>query len=121
MASTRTKSRVRRKHGMRSEPKTQLYFEAHVTLDPVFGERLQMLKLLARIEGFRVAELLMRKGGTHEDDSFCTARDNQWSHILERTKSFVTMLRQNGYGVRRYKIEDTILDSKMCDELDLLR
>lgn len=94
-----------------------LYFEAHVTTDPVFGADLERLKALAQAHRFRVAKLLMRKreGGLeepHVDDSFCTARSTEWIDILNRTLLLVQDLGDAGFKVRRYKIEDTLLDIK---------
>lgn len=95
------------------------YYESHVTLEPVEGDRLELLTKFAGVYGFRVAELLMRREGGRED-SFCTARHADWDTIVQRTMAFVRALQGNDYAVRRYKIEDTLVDSKIEDEWKLL-
>lgn len=97
-----------------------LYFESHITIEPVFDERLKELKELCLQRGFRVADLLLRKRAKasatrSEHDTFCTGRDNVYEKLLERTLTLVTQLRAAGYAVWRYKIEDTLLDSKIDD------
>lgn len=103
--------------GLSIAPQTRLYFEAHITLAPVFGEAREALKMLGSNHGFRVADLLMRRarGGAavpSQDDSFMTARSVDYSDIVERTRSMVQALRACGYSVRRYKVENTLVDSK---------
>lgn len=101
--------------------KSRLYYEAHVTLKPVPEEvRDGILREIAHINGFRVAKLLMQKGGPCTEDAFCTARDSDYETIRCRTVAMVQRLLSAGFTVRRYKIEDTLIDSKMGDEWDLL-
>lgn len=103
---------------------TGLYFEAHVTLEPVFDDRLAFLKTIAQQYHFRVADLLMVKkagdaGEPNAKDSFCTSRSKEWKIIESRTRYFVNALRSRGFKVYRYKIENTIVDSKIHDEMEL--
>lgn len=96
---------------------TDLYFEAHVTIDPVFGKDLENLKLIASNETFRVAKLVLRKTSNseemHVDDSFMTARSDDYQNILNRTLAVVEALDADSrYNVRRYKIENTLLDRR---------
>lgn len=102
-----------------------LYYEAHVTVDPVFEDRLSRLKETCRTCGFRVADLIMRKGPNGPDekaneDSFATARSDEWEDIRERTMTLVKFLKFNRFTVRRYKIELAIVDSKLHDQWTLL-
>lgn len=99
-----------------------LYYEAHITIDPVLEDRdLERLKALAGQYHFRVAELLMRKGGHHTEDSFLTARSQDIDQILHWTECTVHSLQAHGFTVRRYKIEDTVMDSKINDLIGLLQ
>jgi hypothetical protein len=102
---------------------TKLYYEAHVTIDPVEDDdRITHLKGLAQPCGFRLAKLLLRKGRTPStDDAFLTCRTTDREEIEGRTRLMVAYLKDHGYGVRRYKIEDTLVDSKMDDEWGLLQ
>ncbi len=98
------------------------YYEAHVTIEPVFEDRLQELTHLAEMNGFRVATLLMqqRPEDTPErskNDAFCTARGVSYSDLLDRTLEFVALLREKGFTTWRYKIESTLLDSRYDDSL----
>lgn len=91
---------------------TILYFESHVTLDPCEGERLEALKRVAERHGFRVGDV--------PDDSFCTARDESFGVISGVTAEFCRALTANGFVVRRYKIENTLVDSNVHDQFGLL-
>lgn len=96
------------------------YYEAHVTIDPVFDDRLKQFETIARAHGFRVATLLMqkRKEATPErgvNDSFCTGRSISYSDIKDRMLALLTALREDGFRVWRYKIESTLLDSRYDD------
>ncbi len=96
------------------------YYEAHVTVDPVFDDRLKRFEVIARAHGFRVATLLMqkRKEATPErgvNDSFCTGRSISYSDIKDRMLALLTALREDGFRVWRYKIESTLLDSRYDD------
>lgn len=106
-------------HG-KNKQTSKHYYEAHVTVEPVEGERLSFMKLIAEDYSFRVAELLLRNGTKHRDDTFCTSRHVDWDHIRIRTEGLVRDLRENGFKVFRYKIEDTLVDSNIRDELNLL-
>lgn len=101
-----------------------LYFECHVTIDPVQpGPRLELLENIAEAHGFKVAKLLMRKGDTicpHGDDAFMTTRSNRLEPLRYNLGSLVIALKTHHYVIRRYKIEDTIIDSARADEYGLL-
>lgn len=102
-----------------------LYYECHITTQPVFNEKLVILKSIASKHGFRVANLLVKKSSkekeiTHNLDSFCTTRTSTHDVILYRMKSMIQDIEQHDITVYRYKIEICILDSKITDELDLL-
>jgi hypothetical protein len=99
-----------------------LYYEAHVTIDPVDDKHRSIIQTLAKPYGFRMAKLLMRKPAStdvaeHRDDAFLTARNTKWGQIASQTSGLVKALKEAGYGVRRYKIEDTLIDSKISDDL----
>lgn len=87
---------------------TGLYFEAHITIDPVTDVQLERFKFICAKYDFRVAELLMKKGPS-TIDSFCTGRGKNYKNLRKKTEELVTELR-NHFKVRRYKIENTLLD-----------
>jgi hypothetical protein len=95
--------------------KTDLYFEAHVTIDPVEDEeRLRSLKFIGQAYSFRVAELLYKK--TREVariDDFLTGRSIDYRELHRRTIGLVGALQEQGFVVRRFKIENTLLDVRV--------
>ncbi len=99
-------------------PTTQLYFESHITVEPVFDERLEELKEIVGRSGFRVADLLMKKrqkdsAERSQFDTFCTARSKDWLDIVTATTTTVFVLQAEGFDVWRYKIENTLLDERL--------
>ena len=99
---------------------TRHYYEAHVTIEPVFEERLASFKEVCHDYKFHVANLLMqkRKSDTEErskNDSFCTGRGISYADIKTRMLALVNRLEKEGFKVWRYKIESTLLDSRYDD------
>lgn len=96
------------------------YYEAHITIEPVFDDRHKQFEQLSKQYGFRVATLLMqkRKDDTPErsaKDAFSTGRSISYSDIKDRMLLLLEELRKNGFKVWRYKIESTLLDSRYDD------
>ncbi len=90
-------------------------YEAHVTIEPVEGDRFDLFEKIANHLQFKPAHLLMmkdRKATPQRSnlDSFCTGHDNNQDVLKTRTLTLVTLLKQNGFQVWRYKIEQTLLD-----------
>jgi hypothetical protein len=105
---------------------SKLYYEAHITIEPVFDERRDRAAMIASIFDFRLADLLMKKreADTEErssKDTFMTGHSKSRKDIEERTKLAVTALLGEGFKVWRYKIEDTLLDSRTHDFWGLLK
>lgn len=108
-----------------TEQPVKLYLEAHVTIEPVFDERRAEAAEIAKLYNFKLAHLLMKKEreATEERsdrDTFMTGHGKFESEIIERTQNLVKHLKQEGFKVWRYKVEDTILDSKLEDIYNLL-
>lgn len=102
-------------------------FEAHITIEPVFDERLEQLKALVNPHRFRVAELLMKKRVQDEPevsrhDTFMTAHGGEYSEIRDRVISCARAVSAAGYKVIRYKIEAIMIDSRFDDDtLEILK
>lgn len=96
------------------------YYEAHVTINPVFGEHLERFKSICAEHKFHVAKLHMRRSAQapaepSSDDQFCTSRSISLSDIKKRMVKVVASLQEAGYVVRRGKIEETLYDSRHND------
>lgn len=99
-----------------------LYFESHVTIEPVFDERLEHLKKVCRSESFHVADLLMKKRANDSTDrsqydTFCTGRAPTLEVLRGRMFNLLGKLNEEGFKVWRYKIEEALLDSKVDDQV----
>lgn len=95
--------------------RSRLYFECHITIEPVFGMDLIVVQSMVHPFGFRVADLLMQKRSEDEAerskfDTFCTTRSKSYRDIHCRMLACVAMLEDGGFQVWRYKIENTLLD-----------
>ena len=91
------------------------YFESHITIEPVSGDRLDLFLLTAKSYNFKVAGLLMVKdrAATEErsnKDSFCTGHGKDFLLLLSETRGLVGALESQGLKVWRYKIESVIVD-----------
>lgn len=96
------------------------YYEAHITIEPVFDEQLFKFSERCLDYGFQVSEFMLQKrlADTPERskyDLFCTARDRSLEKIEIRMLSLLKDLRADGFKIWRYKIEDTIHDSRHED------
>lgn len=105
--------------------KAKLYFEGHVTIEPVFDERRELASTIALKHKFKLADLLMKKREEDTEersakDTFMTGHGQSLLNMKIRTIHLVNELKLNGFKVWRYKIEDTIMDSRHKDELCLL-
>jgi hypothetical protein len=94
-----------------------LYYESHVTIEPVFDDRLEELRTIARGYKFYVADLLMRKRAADSErrsakDSFATSRDHSRVALELRMRHFIDSLRGHGFQVWRAKIEAALYDER---------
>ena len=105
---------------------SKLYYECHVTVEPVFDEQLANLKTIARSFGFRVASLLMQKRAEDSPerskyDTFMTATAKNYENLQESMIQLIKALQVARYTVWRYKIVDTVIDSRIEDPHGLLK
>lgn len=98
---------------------TNLYFEVHVTLEPDALERIIDLTTVAGQFGFRVADLIKQNGDPSNRDAFTTLRTKSYHDAKTKTKAFVAMLEKAKFTVKRYKVENTIVDSNHADDYGL--
>ena len=100
-------------------------YECHVTIEPVFDDKLTMAKNIATRNGFRVADLLMKK--REEDtperssyDTFMTGYSDEFNIMADNMRNLCLDLKSHGFKIWRYKIEDIIVDSRSHDDFELL-
>jgi len=103
----------------------KLYYEAHITIEPVFDDRRLAASAIAISYGFKLADLLMKKRSEDTEersakDTFMTGHSKSRLDIESRTRDTILHLQRAGYKVWRYKIEDTLLDSRIKDVFNLL-
>lgn len=88
-----------------------MYYECHVTIDPVYDKKLEQVKVIAMHSEFKVAKFIMQKDGGVED-TFMTAHDASLERIVKNLDKLLHEL-QDVVLVRRYKIEHIIFDTKL--------
>lgn len=95
------------------------YFESHITIEPIYSEvDSDNVKILAAKYKFKLAKLLMQKKGNNELvdsylDAFMTGHSKDLNDLKLRTVGLCKELLANGYQIFRYKIEYTVLDSRL--------
>ncbi len=92
-------------------------YECHVTVEPVFGVQLAHLVALASAHGFKVANLIMKRGKwslgrRSRKDAFMSAKKDDIDELNAMGESLVRALERNGYEMIRYKIEAVIVDRR---------
>lgn len=105
---------------------SDLYYEAHITIEPLLTDELRTFAQdVVKPFKFKLADLLMIKRDKateqrSDKDTFMTGHSKSRLDIETRTRDAVVWLQQHGIKVWRYKIEDTLLDSKSEDVFGLL-
>lgn len=100
-------------------------YECHITIEPVFNDRLEHARIIAEFHSFRVADLLFKK--REEDspqrscyDTFMTGHAELYSDILDRMFQLIGELKANDFKIWRYKIEEIIVDSRYKDIYNII-
>lgn len=99
---------------------TDLYFEAHVTLEPFNDERLfRLLQGLCAEHDFRVADFTMAHADAPVPKPFLSCRDTDYARIERRVLHMVEIVlrHQPGLNVTRWKIENTLRDTNRNPDL----
>ncbi len=86
-------------------------FECHITVEPVFGDRLQILRERSDRFSFRVADLVMVKNQERSSmDSFCIGHGTDYDEIHHRGYQLIDSLKACGFKIYRIKIEEIVTD-----------
>lgn len=99
---------------------TEYYFESHITIEPVFDDRLILASTIAKEYGFKIADLLMKKRIEDTEkrsqyDTFMSSRDKSYDILNNRMLDLILKLKELGFVIWRYKIENILCDSKYKD------
>ena len=67
----------------------------------------------------------MKKGpnetpSPNQEDTFCTGTSTNYQNLYAATKELIINLKKAGFKVYRYKIENTLIDSRKKDLMELL-
>ena len=105
--------------------KLMIYFESHITIEPVFDERLVEASGIAEKYKFKIADLLMKKRKEDDParsqyDTFMTGRSIYPDELQDNMCKLVKELQSKAFKVWRYKIEGVAIDSKFEDPFKLL-
>jgi len=93
----------------------RLYYEAHVNFERNAETELAGKRIEDAFSNWKLATFEMHKD--KEPTGFITGRHKSLYQIKRETLFVVTTLRSWGFNVLRWKIEDTVLDSKHGDQL----
>ena len=93
------------------------YFECHITISPVFDERLEEFSVLCKNQRFKPAKLLLQKDRLStpersDKDTFSTGHSKTFEDLHERMTNLLHDLKAAGFEVWRYKIEAILLDER---------
>jgi hypothetical protein len=91
----------------------------------VFEDKLESAQVIAQSYNFKVAKLLMEKrtedvAERSQYDTFMTGHANDYDDLQRRMIQVIVQLKENGFKVWRYKIENIQLDSRIYDSLELI-
>lgn len=87
-------------------------YECHITIEPVFGDRLKLFESHCKKYNFKVAKLIMVDGKPNQRDSFCTGRSDTYSDMYSRMCLLVSDLKGSLFLLHRAKIEEILLDER---------
>lgn len=94
---------------------TERYFEAHITVEA--GDDWDKFAENVRLNGWRASKFDEDEVDDMSGKWFMSMRSNSLAGIMRAMKNAIVGIEGLRYKVLRYKIEDTILDSKLGDSL----
>lgn len=106
-----------------SKGKARLYYETHITVEPMQAESFSYEDFAARMAalGWRASKF------EHDDVDqiagkwFLSNKDQRKKTIKKEVPKMLKFLREKGFTVERWKIEKAVLDSKYGDTEDMLK
>lgn len=99
----------------------KIYYESHITIDPILDSEAQKrIEEIASPNGFKLAKFTMQKSEGTAKDTFLTGHEKYLDPLIDKMSKTISLLKSSGFKVKRYKIEDIVLDSRSEDSLNLL-
>lgn len=95
--------------------KAKLYYEAHITCDS--GNDFDEFTTIAKYNGWRSSRFDEDNVDFYNGKWFLSYRETDLKTMKSSIKLIINELKQAGYSVIRWKIEDTLFDSKYGDVL----
>ena len=96
---------------------SRLYYEAHITVAAKTPDKWPQFTAWAEANELRASKFDVDDVDQYHGAWFLSGRDTELNSIKERIGAAVQSLQKSGYMVMRWKIEDTVLDSKHGDTL----
>lgn len=103
---------------MSAGEKARLYYEAHITVEAAPDDEWGRFSHSARVSGWRASRFSEDEVDDMDGKWFLSTRDIDYDKIKDDIISAICWMEDNGFQVLRYKIEDTLLDSKHGDTIE---
>jgi hypothetical protein len=98
--------------------KAKLYFESHITVERADLSRWQTFESISWVKDWKPSRFDQDDVDGYHDKWFLSARDQDLETLKGRIKDTIDSLTSVGFEVIRWKIEDTVMDSKYGDTLN---
>lgn len=99
---------------------TNLYYEGHITLEPFevgnYGYLEASMEAACAMFDMRLSTFAMFKDDQAQPDAFVSLRSDTYVDMCDRIGAAVTYLKDKGHTIKRYKIEDILMDSRRQDD-----
>jgi hypothetical protein len=95
----------------------RLYFEAHITVDRPETNDWNLFKWIGLKYDWKCSKFDQDDVDGYHNKWFMSARDTDLETLKVRVKNTTLLLINGEFNVIRWKIEDTVLDSKYGDTL----
>lgn len=100
---------------------SRLYYEAHITVEGGAEAEWPAFVASANAHAWRASKFEVDEVDHYDGAWFLSFRSEKLDIIARAVDSMVIDLATSNYTVRRWKIEDTLFDSKHGDILETLR
>lgn len=97
--------------------KSSLYYECHITTEVIPHDKREQFDKDCKEFGFWASDWKLADTSLK---FFATSRDTDLENMRLRMDGLMRLIKSRGIMIWRYKIEDTIIDSKIIDCLGLV-